>query len=81
MFEVNGNKVFITHGIYGPLRNLRVTVRNTDKYLPIPIKFRRTLRKYFLRWFHIKKTVYWKRTSIKIDKIDRINKYFILAPG
>jgi len=59
----------ITHGVfkYNPLNKNEIFCRNTDKYLPLPVKFKELLQKKYLKWWHIKISyVKWGR-NIKIE--------------
>lgn len=48
------NKESITHGIYRYEAGAQVFCRNTNKVLPIPLKFKKLLtRKYFKWWVRI----------------------------
>jgi len=75
MLEIGNKKVFITHGTYkyipliGDFEGDNVFhIRNTNKYLPLPLKFRDILREYWLRWYHIDKYIDWHRKKVHIDQ-------------
>ena len=75
MLKINNKSVFITHGIYKiesiglEIEKGIITIRNTDKYLSIPYKLRKELRKYYYRWFHVRKKIKWLKKIIEINAL------------
>jgi len=62
-------KLFIKHGIFkwNISEGFNITFRNTNKHFPLPLKFRRSLNSYYLRWFHVQKTIKYHNRKIKIN--------------
>jgi len=63
-------KESITHGVFRfgtPDGDHIIHCRNTDKYLPLPLKFRELLSKKYLKWWHIKTTILKWGRKIKIN--------------
>lgn len=83
------NNIKITHGIYRyksilnyrkkvPWRDI-ISCRNTEKYLPLPLKFRNLLREKYLQWWHIKTSIFKFGKRIPIDKLIDIPIEFTVA--
>lgn len=75
MLEIDNFKIFYTHGIYiyNPIIEKEETfIRNTEKegrekkYIHLPLKLREALKKKWLEWFHVQKTIKWFSKRIKI---------------
>ena len=69
--KIEEQKVFINHGIYtyDPFDGSDIKVRNTNKHFPLPLKFRKTLNSYYLRWFHVQKTIKYHNREIRINTL------------
>ena len=67
----NQNKEFITHGvfIYEAFDENKILCRNTNKALPLPLKFRELLEIKYLRWWHIKTTIIKWGRKIKMQSV------------
>lgn len=75
MLKINNKSVFITHGIY-TIEDIGfesekeiITIRNTDKCLPIPYKLRKELKNFYYRWFYVRKKIKWLKQIIKINAL------------
>lgn len=59
-FDEENLKIKITHGIYhyNAFDRDDIYCRNTNKYLPIPLKFRDLLLEKYLQWWRIRTSIY-----------------------
>lgn len=48
----------ITHGVFRDIGHPDIVIRNTEKYLPLPLKFRKLLQRKFTQWWNFKTSIY-----------------------
>lgn len=51
---MNEKKIRITHGIYRFARSIQFKCRNTETYLPLPVKFQKQLEMLYKIWWYVK---------------------------